>query len=235
MPKLTSPFFLQLFVGGLSLYHKHRGIVSSGFVFLFWFSLTLLAIPQFRHEIRHFERRPETTIGTDNLSWDDYVFISNMIYFPLVAIQLIAHCFADKKPLHSTYVNVKTDYPSPEPYAGFVKRIFFFWFDPFAWTGYRKSLESSDIWDINPDDTSTELVPPFDKHWKKNVAKKEKADLRKTKGKGKDVAAGPKSTRGSIVPVLFLSYGVPFYYGGLMKLIVDLLSFANPQILRYTS
>lgn len=134
--------------------------------------------------------------------------------------------------MDSDYTNNKTDYPSPEPYAGFIKRILFFWFDPFAWQGYRKSLDVPDIWDINPDDTSNELVPEFDKYWKRNVEKNERKEIKVNKKTGTKDHNMPKSTNGSIVPVLFLAYGVPFYFGGLMKLIVDLLSFANPQILR---
>lgn len=217
------------------MYHKRRGIVSSGFLFLFWLALTLLAIPQFRDEIRQFERRPVNTIGTENIAWADYQFITYMIYFPLLVLQLISHLFADRRPSRSTYADQKAERPSPEPYAGFIKRIMFFWFDPFTWRGWRKSLDVPDIWDINPDDTSNELVPAFDKHWRRNVAKREREQQQKQRRKPaatKEEATGPKSTNGSIVPVLFLAYGVPFYFGGLMKLIVDLLSFANPQILR---
>lgn len=159
-----------------------------------------------------------------------------MFYFPLLVLQLISHCFADRRPSQSSYAKVEAQRPSPEPFAGFVKRVMFLWFDPFAWRGWRKSLDVPDIWDINPDDTSDELVPAFDKYWKQNVAKRERQQERKQKrkpiSKEEAAAAGPKSTNGSIVPVLFLAYGVPFYFGGLMKLIVDLLSFANPQILQ---
>lgn len=37
--------------------------------------------------------------------------------------------------------------------------------------------------------------------------------------------------QGNIVPVLFQTFGGPFYMAGLLKLIIDLLSFAPPQIL----
>lgn len=216
----------------MALYHKKRGIVSSGTVFLFWLLLTVFAIPQYRDEIRQFERRSINTIGTDQLAWADYQFVSYMIYFPLLVIQLIAHLFADRRPIDSDYKNDKTDYPSPEPFAGFIKRILFFWFDPFAWRGYRTSLNVPDIWDINPDDTSNELVPKFDKHWARDVEKNQRKESKSNKKSGTKDQTMPKRTNGSIVPVLLLAYGVPFYFGGLMKLIVDLLSFANPQILR---
>lgn len=216
----------------MALYHKKRGIISSGSVFLFWLVLAVLAIPQYRDEIRQFERRSVNTIGTDQLAWADYQFVSYMFYFPLLVIQLIAHLFADRLPINSDYKSDKTDHPSPQPYAVFIKRILFIWFDPFTWRGYRKSLEDSDIWDINPDDTSIELVPQFDKYWKRNVEKNERKKNKFSKNTGTKDPTMPKRTNGSIVPALLMAYGAPFYFGGLMKLLVDLLGFANPQILR---
>lgn len=40
---------------------------------------------------------------------NSYFFISYMIYFPLVFIQFILHCFADKTPLYTEYPTVKVN------------------------------------------------------------------------------------------------------------------------------
>lgn len=43
-----------------------------------------------------------------------------------------------------------------------------------AWLGYRKPLETSDLWEMNPEDQCIEVVPLFDKYWEKSVAKYKK-------------------------------------------------------------
>lgn len=151
--------------------HRKCGIISSGLMFLFWFSLGLLAIPQFRDEIRQFERREVNTFQADALAWVDYQFLSYMIYFPLVIVQLFAHFVSDKSPKTSKYEHLKGSYPCPEKKASFLRQILFMWFDPMAWQGYRKPLEAEDMWDLNPEDSSNQMIPRFDKYWKLNVEK----------------------------------------------------------------
>lgn len=163
---------------------------------MFWFVLVILAIPQFRDEIRQFERRTENTIGTDNLSWADYQFISYMIYFPLVLVQLLAHIVSDRSPTESRYDHIKSEKPSPEAKASFLRKILFLWFDPMTWKGFRHPLEAEDMWDINPEDTSEQMNPRFDKYWKLNVEKNARAMQKKKKdGKTKD---NSKSTNVSL-------------------------------------
>lgn len=163
----------------LSQVHRKQGVMSSGIMFLFWFILTILAIPQFRDEIREFERREETTIGTEQLSWVDYEFISYMIYFPLILVQLLAHLFSDRTPSSSRYAHVKSEKPSPEPKASFIRKIMFLWFDSMAWKGFRNPLEAEDMWDINPEDRSDQMNPRFDKYWKLNVEKNARIQQKK--------------------------------------------------------
>lgn len=97
-----------------------------------------------------------------------------MLYFPLVTLQLLVNCVSDQKPLESKYAEQKK--PNPEIAASFVRKLFFLWFDSFAWMGYRKPLTTDDMWNIRPEDTSRELVPEFEKHWQASVEKgKQKA------------------------------------------------------------
>lgn len=190
-PPILHLHIFQVTVILLSFLHKKRGIVSSGLVFLFWFALTILAIPQFRDEIRQFERRPANTIGTEKIAWDDYQFISNMIYFPLLVVQLLVNCLADKEPINSEYEYIPKVKPSPESSASFLRKILFQWFDPMTWRGYRKPLEVEDMWDVNPEDNSSEMVPVFDKYWRENVAKNHRVKTKNTEKKEE----GPTATK----------------------------------------
>lgn len=49
--------------------------------------------------------------------------------------------------------------------------MFFAWFDKLALKGYRNPLKHEDLWDMNPEDTSKEVMPLFAKYWAQSVAK----------------------------------------------------------------
>ena len=80
---------------------------------------------------------------------------------------LILNCFADKAPRHTTYH--KYDNPSAELRSSFLRQIFFQWFDKTVYYGWKNPITEKDMFDINPDDASRELVPPFDKHFNESV------------------------------------------------------------------
>lgn len=61
----------------------------------------------------------------------------------------------------------------PENASGFPSRLTFSWFDPLAITGFRRSLTEDDLWALNPQDSSKEVVPKFDKFWEKSLKKRE--------------------------------------------------------------
>jgi ATP-binding cassette subfamily C (CFTR/MRP) protein 1 len=55
-----------------------------------------------------------------------------------------------------------------------LSKLFFAWFDALAWRGFRKPLETKDLWNMNPEDTSKEVVPLFDKYWEETLRKTSK-------------------------------------------------------------
>lgn len=55
--------------------------------------------------------------------------------------------------------------------ASYPSRVLFSWFDSLAWTGYRRPLETKDLWNMNYEDSSREVVPVFDKHWERSLIK----------------------------------------------------------------
>lgn len=71
----------------------------------------------------------------------------------------------------SEYIYSQVESPCPEHGASYPSRILFAWFDALAWKGFRKPLEASDLWSMNPEDMSMEVVPKFDKYWDKNLRK----------------------------------------------------------------
>lgn len=82
---------------------------------------------------------------------------------------LFINCFADKAPRSTTYH--KYENPSPELSASFLRQVFFQWFDMTVYQGWKRPLTEKDMYDINPEDASRELVPPFDKYFNESVEK----------------------------------------------------------------
>lgn len=139
-----------------------KGHRTSGLLFIFWVLLVFFAIPQLRNEIQQYE-------SESIQSWHQFQFINYLTYFSFITVMLLLNCFADVAPRKTTFT--KTSNPSPELRSSFLRQVFFQWFDSTTWVGWRRPLTEKDIYDINPEDTSRELVPPFDKHFNESVEK----------------------------------------------------------------
>lgn len=75
----------------------------------------------------------------------------------------------DKEPNNSTYQKYAN--PSPELKAGALNLFFFQWFSPTTWKGFKRPLTEDDIYDVNPDYASNEVVPEFDKYFQQSIEK----------------------------------------------------------------
>ncbi|KAL5281122.1 ABCC2.2 family protein [Megaselia abdita] len=221
-------------------FNKRYGIQTSGVVFMFWLLLAIFSIPQCYSEVNN---RPDRILHAergDDTSWEDYKYISFMIYFSFVLASLVLNCFGDKQPLDTKYPRGKME--CPENSASFLSRLTFSWFDGLAWRGYRNPLEEKDLWDLRPVDASKEVMPLFAKYWNKTV-QKNKVDktfvspsAKFAKAENKVYFENPKSTKAkkdsSILPSICKSFGGVFLFGSFLKLINDLLMFASPEILK---
>lgn len=196
-------------------FHKIKGHRSSGLLFNFWLLFVVCSAPQLRSEIINFNRG---NFDHEFLTWSVCQFINSMIFFSFLVIMLVLNLFADNQPKHTTYP--KSANPSTELSSSFVNKIFFFWFDPLIWKGWRRPLVEKDIYDINPEDTCAELVPPFDKLFKESIEKaKPKAP------------ANSRVTNGSITTAMTKAYGGPFLLSALLRILSDALLLATPLIL----
>ncbi|XP_026315306.1 multidrug resistance-associated protein 1 isoform X2 [Hyposmocoma kahamanoa] len=222
---------IKLLTFGLSAtllyYNRKYGMRASGVLFFFWLLLVLAGLPQLRTEIRaHYN-----TADDENVQ---YYFVSYMIYYPLIFLMFLLNCFADLPPKDTPYKFEKNQ--CPESASGFPSRLTFSWFDPLALTGFRRSLTESDLWALNPPDSSKEVVPRFEKYWQRTLKKREvtnsaKATYSKTSA---SVNFKPESERkpASILPALCLAFGPQFFFGSVLKLANDILMFLSPQLLK---
>lgn len=214
----------------LVLLHKKKGIRTSGLLFLFWTFLVLAGIVQYRTEIRYIQS-VDGLFGEGQSEWRDYKALSYMFYFPLITIALLLNCVSDKAPAGQK----KSKTRSPEVGASFLRQLFFQWFDAMTWHGYRKPLVTEDMFDLLDEDKNEVLTPAFDKYWQQSVEKNRKK-LEQNAHKGTDkktdkATPQPGQTNGSVLPAMVKAFGGPFWFAGILKLALDLLSFASPQLL----
>uniref|UniRef100_A0A8C8J914 Uncharacterized protein n=1 Tax=Oncorhynchus tshawytscha TaxID=74940 RepID=A0A8C8J914_ONCTS len=208
-------------------FERLRGIQSSGILFIFWFLSVLCAIVPFRSKI--LQAKSEIP--------DKLRFITFYLYFSLVVSQLILCCFNEKPPLFS---NVDTDpNPCPQSTAGFLSTMTFWWFTSMAIKGYRNPLEAKDLWSLNKRDSSEEVVPKLLREWDleqikyKRGAAGPQEDESSILTKEVDVLLSKKKTpkKPSFLRSLIKAFGPYFLIGSAFKLLQDLITFVNPQLL----
>ncbi|XP_064537333.1 multidrug resistance-associated protein 1 isoform X2 [Drosophila montana] len=223
--------------------NRKYGVQTSGCQFMFWFILTLFSIPRCRTEARLHQERNQI-IGSQqaephDFTWETYQFASFFIFFAFTCLMLILNCFADQLPRQTKYKRGPKEIP--ELSASFLSRITYSWFDRMALKGYRNPLEEKDLWDLRPQDSCKEVMPTFAHYWNKNVRKNYKRasggqEPKAQFSNGKVSFENPqtngrKKGMASIMPPIYRSFGGIFLFGSFFKLITDVLTFAQPQVL----
>ncbi|KAK4056218.1 hypothetical protein OIO90_002659 [Microbotryomycetes sp. JL221] len=112
----------------------------------------------------------------------------------------------------------------PRLRANIFSRLTFSWLTPMMKTGYHKFLTEEDLWALPPDDTANALGIRLGEAWEKR-----KQHVRTRNAGIKDES---KKKKPSLTGALFSAYGGPFMTAALFKLLQDLLSFTQPQLLK---
>ncbi|PNJ66042.1 ABCC3 isoform 9, partial [Pongo abelii] len=228
-------FFVTPLVVGVTMllatlliqYERLQGVQSSGVLIIFWFLCVVCAIIPFRSKILSAKAEGEIS--------DPFRFTSFYIHFALVLSALILACFREKPPFFSTK-NVDPN-PYPETSAGFLSRLFFWWFTKMAIYGYRHPLEEKDLWSLKEEDRSQMVVQELLEAWRKQ--EKQAAQHKASAAPGKNASredevllgARPRPRKPSFLKALLATFGSSFLISACFKLIQDLLSFINPQLL----
>ncbi|XP_071175209.1 multidrug resistance-associated protein 1-like isoform X4 [Mytilus edulis] len=221
-----------------------RGFVTSGVLFIFWFLTLVVSIIPFY-----------TLIEQDVYHKDFFRFSIFYVYFFLILVQFVLHCFAEKITRRGYYeLNTKQ---CLEVESSFLSRLTFWWMTGLIIIGYKKPLEEADISELHPRDKSDVVIPTFDEAWKKEYAKHE--NIRE-----KSVSYSPpaqsinrehrssektpllsrqpsvtyetgkpakKENKGSLFKVLCKIYGPSFLRAWFCKFMYDLMQFTSPILL----
>uniref|UniRef100_A0A8C3AF62 ATP-binding cassette, sub-family C (CFTR/MRP), member 3 n=1 Tax=Cyclopterus lumpus TaxID=8103 RepID=A0A8C3AF62_CYCLU len=227
MTMLLATFLIQ--------FERLRGVQSSGVLFIFWFLSVLCAVVPFRSKILQASSQNEVT--------DKLRFTTFYLYFGLAVCELILCCFNEKPPLFS---NVVTD-PNlcPETTAGFLSTLTFWWFTSLAIKGYKTPLENKDLWSLNQRDSSKVMVPKLLQEWEKELAKAKRyppPSTTKNIGGGGGESSPEEvevllsnqkaaSRQPSFLRALIKTFGPYFLIGSAYKLLQDVITFVNPQLM----
>eukprot|EP00850_Spirogloea_muscicola_P009079 SM000050S17004 [mRNA] locus=s50:312640:321290:- [translate_table: standard] len=98
----------------------------------------------------------------------------------------------------------------PEEEASFISRVFFSYATSLIRLGNRKVLMIEDLWAVSKQDRAEVVAARFDEAW----------------------AFEEKKDKPSLARALFRAFGKTFIFGGLVKLVYDVLQFSSPVILR---
>ncbi|XP_075417735.1 ATP-binding cassette sub-family C member 3 isoform X1 [Tenrec ecaudatus] len=204
-------------------YERLRGVQSSGVLTVFWFLSVLCAIVPFRSKIL-------SAVAEGRIT-DPFRFTTFYIHFALLLSALILSCFREKPPLFSPK-NVDAN-PSPETSAGFLSRLTFWWFTKMAILGYRRPLEYGDLWSLNENDRTHVVVTRLLEKWEQQQAARYSTAFKKVSGGEEEVLVGGQARprEPSFLKALVATFGPRYVISSGFKLIQDLLSFVNPQLL----
>ncbi|KAM9748173.1 ATP-binding cassette sub-family C member 3 [Dama dama] len=228
-------FFVTPLVVGVTMllatlliqYERLQGVRSSGVLIIFWFLCVVCGIIPFRSKIL-------SALAQGKIS-DPFRFTTFYIYFALVLSALILSCFREKPPFFSPK-NIDPN-PCPEAGAGFLSRLSFWWFTKLAILGYRRPLEERDLWSLNKEDRSQMVMQRLLEEWKKQqdqAARRQAAEAsrKKLSSEGEVLLEGrPRAQEPSFLRALMATFSTSFLLSMGFKLIQDLLSFINPQLL----
>ncbi|XP_067407154.1 multidrug resistance-associated protein 1 isoform X1 [Emydura macquarii macquarii] len=221
-------------------YERMKGVQSSGIMLIFWFTALLCATIIFRSKILH-----ALNLGAEV---DVFRYITFYSYFILVLIQLILSCFPERPPLFSETVNDPN--PCPESNASFLSKITFWWITGLMIQGYRRPLEAKDLWLLNKEDTSEEIVPGLTRYWAKECANTKTQPIKMVYSPQKQIKSSnsngdvteevealivkpsQRNSEPSLFKVLYKTFGPYFLMSFLFKAIHDLMMFTGPEILK---
>ncbi|KAJ8344971.1 hypothetical protein SKAU_G00291640 [Synaphobranchus kaupii] len=243
---LVSPTILgitMLLAVWLIQYERMKGVQSSGLMLNFWLLAVLCATVAFRSKILQALGQPSSA--------DVFRYTTFYTYYTLLLLSLLLSCLSDSPPLFSQAV--KDPNPCPELGASFLSKITFWWITGLLVRGYRRPLEESDLWSLNPADQSQNIVPQLVRSWHQECSKAKRLSEtsayfpKKSAGGGAPdegtgqpveeeeillVKTSQKGREPSLLLALCRAFGPYFLVSSFYKIIHDILMFMGPEILR---
>ncbi|KAI1722936.1 ABC transporter transmembrane region domain-containing protein [Ditylenchus destructor] len=145
----------MIVMAGLILACQKHGRLTSAVIFLIWLVFAICGIPEFYWWIN-------IGFGALNTAFDVFRYLCFLVWYACVVTQVVLFSFADI-PADGRCKRDKNQ--SAEKSCSFLNRQTMWWFNALCAIGIRKPLEISDLYSLNPDDTSAILVPQWNRSW----------------------------------------------------------------------
>lgn len=220
---------------------RNRGCRNSCVGWIFWVVYLIFSVPRLYSQAKR-----RTSTGEES-TLDDAELASTSLAFGISLILWILAFLVDDQPLYIGPGPIKTSpNPSPELSASFPSNLTFSWFSSMCWSGFRRSIVAEDLWDLNPRDASTTLVPKFNSFWDPQL---KSANLEQRNENcvshayfnsdlDTAIVTPTKSTKKnkrdglSVFQPLIKTFGVSFLCSSSLKLLHTILTFIPPLLLK---
>ncbi|KAK7105204.1 hypothetical protein V1264_016612 [Littorina saxatilis] len=141
----------------LTQHERKHDVITSGVQFTFWIILLLCDVIPFYTYIM------KEVYHTDLLK-----FVMLCVTFGGEAVQVVLFSFSEAPDyIKRSGYNSFEKHPCPEMTASFPNQMLFSWMTRYVYRGWRKDLEETDLFVLNPRDSSKMLVPPFEHQWER--------------------------------------------------------------------
>ena len=232
-------------------YHRIRGVFTSGLFHIYWFILIFhdgIKIRTYSLDIEGHQLEQPYSMTT-SIVFLTFTCVNLVFRLILLTVTL----FPDRIP-ESWFKGIEK--PIPEEKATFLSQITWWWLNGLIITGFRRTLERSDLWSLNRVDTTVYCAPLFRNSWENEFRRKQANLLRRpnngenelllntikkssekdpllqsTDGKAARKSAPENPLFVNTLVILIKTYWFPFLVCGTFKLIHDSLIFVSPQIL----
>ena len=135
-------------------------------------------------------------------------FITFCVGFGLAVFEFTLEYLVPKK--QSAYDALGDEDECPIEYADVFSVLTFGWMTPLMKYGYRQFLTQDDLWNLRRRDTTKVTGDTLEKAWEYEIERKHP----------------------SLWLAMFRAFGAPYFRGSLVKILSDILSFIQPQLLR---
>ncbi|EDM07279.1 ATP-binding cassette, sub-family C (CFTR/MRP), member 6, isoform CRA_d [Rattus norvegicus] len=199
---------------------RKKGVRASGLLFGYWLLCCLVpAIDTVQQaSAGSFRQEPLHHLAT-------YLCLS------LVVAELVLSCLVDQPPFFSE--DSKPLNPCPEAEASFPSKAMFWWASGLLWKGYRKLLGPKDLWSLERENSSEELVSQLEREWRRNFS--ELPGHKGHSGMGTPETEAflqpERSQRGPLLRAIWRVFRSTFLLGTLSLVISDAFRFAVPKLL----
>ena len=206
------------------------GIQSSPAQFLFYLVSVFCEGVNFRSVVRR-KTHPEEEWPPVSEDSSNVLLYLVSIQYAFIIVLFISNFFSDKTPQEYDNKLENLTNLTPEISASFPSKLTFLWASRLMWKGYKKPLEPSMLWSIDPKMTSRGVVPFLD------VCLEEEHEKIKLKTAPKESKLDDLSRKEyekikmSILWPLIKTFGSDFFIGAVHKVFYDLLVMATPQIM----